>query len=1150
MFMWISHLKALRRGLVAASIVGLTFASVGLAQDRVPTQPTTRRARRATTRPSTRPSESAELAPTTQPIPGKLYLTTWAPRGFLKNPVALSFDRNGRAYVAETQRREGGEFQTRTDPANRVLPDHTFQSVADRVLWAGDGDPSWGEQIGGKKETIHILEDSKGTGKADKATIYYEGFNRNQCDILAGVLWNEGNVYATIAPNLWLLQDPNHDGHATQVRSLSFGYGVHMSYSGHNMHGLCVGPDGKIYFSIGDKALNVTTAEGKHLMYPYCGSILRCNPDGSDLEEFAYGLRNLQEFAFDRYGNLIGVDNDGDYPGERERLVYVTQDSDSGWRYNWQYRSKNFDILVPLAERKTHYNPWLQEKLWVPYFATQAAYITPPLANYTDGPCGLKYATEGSLNEKYRGYFFVTEFPKATIRAFKVQPKGAEFAMVDDQVVSKGTQCTGLALGPDGAIYGCEWGHTGFKLGNVGSVVKLDDSFAAKTPLRTQTHELLREGPYKLSTQNLLAELNNVDMRVRLDAQFELVRRGALDLLKQVAFDARQPQMARIHALWGIGQFASNKTMDKAGAVAAGNKLLAQCADPDPEIRTQTVKLLSDLAHTYGQFVGDEPVIKLLEDSSPRVRFFAAAALGQFKDPAAIAPLIHMAAENRPVDPYIRQAAILGLTGIGNVDALLALANHPLPSVRQVAVVALRRLKNPGVAVFLRDRDEWVATEAARAIHDDYSIPAALPALARAADREDINNPAFMRRALNANLRVGGADQVDRLVRFAGDEHRPTDLRVEAIDILASWEHPTPFDRVEGWYRVWPQRSGIAVHSAIEPLVASLLASPSSQIADATTHLIDTLGIKTNDAIFARWVRDTEKPVGSRVSAMELLAKRKYRDLSKLVDASLSDDSPAIRAEALRILSRLDSDRAMTKIKQVLDDGTLRERQSALRLLATIKDSDGQTMLAQWMDRLLDGQVPADLQLDLLESAQAANGEDLNKKLDTYEHSISKSDPLAPYAPCLAGGDAENGKTIFMTHAEAACVRCHSVDGSGSTVGPNLAGIGANPEKSKRYILESMIDPNAYVVPGYGAAGIKLKDGTELSGIVKSEDDTTVHLMDLDGVASKVRKADIVSRTPPVSVMPAMGAILSKSEIRDVIAYVTSLKQGGAQSRP
>ena len=461
----------------------------------------------AATQPATEPS--------TQPVPGKLTLTTWAKTGFLKNPVALSFDREGRCYVAQTQRREGGELQVRTDPLHRVIPDHSFFSVEDRFRWAGDGDVAWGLQTGGKKETITRLEDSTHSGKADKSQIYYEGFDTNGNDILAGVLWHEGNVYATLAPNLWMLNDTKGDGHADTVRSLSFGYGVHMSYSGHNMHGLTVGPDGKIYFTIGDKALNVTTPDGRHLNYPYCGSCLRCNPDGSDLEVFAYGLRNPQEIAFDKYGNLFSVDNDGDMPGERERLVYITEGSDSGWRYNWQYRSKKFDVTAPEKEQKERYNPWIKEKLWVPSFAGQAAYITPPLANYTDGPCGFKYATEGCLNDKYAGAFFVDEFPKATIRAFRLKPKGAYFTMSDDEVVSKGVQCTGLAFGPDGALYGTEWGKSGFKLGNTGSVVKLDDVFAAESDLRKQTAALLQTGMAAKSVEDLQKLLGHADMRVQ-----------------------------------------------------------------------------------------------------------------------------------------------------------------------------------------------------------------------------------------------------------------------------------------------------------------------------------------------------------------------------------------------------------------------------------------------------------------------------------------------------------------------------------------------------------------------------------------------------------------------------------------------------------
>ncbi|MFN7342815.1 MAG: hypothetical protein ACK5TA_05730, partial [bacterium] len=161
-----------------------------------------------------------------------------------------------------------------------------------------------------------------GDGVADQSTLFAENFNTEVTGIAAGVLAWRGDVYATVAPDLWKLRDTNGDGVADKRESLAHGFGLHIAYAGHDMHGLTLGPDGRVYWSIGDKGTNVTSKEGKKFFAPHEGAVLRCYPDGSGFEIFARGLRNPQEIAFDKYGNWFSVDNDSDQKGERERFLH------------------------------------------------------------------------------------------------------------------------------------------------------------------------------------------------------------------------------------------------------------------------------------------------------------------------------------------------------------------------------------------------------------------------------------------------------------------------------------------------------------------------------------------------------------------------------------------------------------------------------------------------------------------------------------------------------------------------------------------------------------------------------------------------------------------------------------------------------------
>ncbi len=318
-------------------------------------------------------SREAEMAMSAFRMPPGMKATIWAAEPQVANPVAFSFDAQGRCYVAETFRLHHGVPDNRDHP-EWVDDDLASRTVSDRVAlyhkYLGDRFHEYETE----QERIRLLEDTKGAGKADRATVFADGFKDAAVGVGAGVLAHHGNVYYTCIPDLWLLKDTRGTGKADVRQSLATGFGVHVCFFGHDLHGLRMGPDGRLYFSIGDRGFNVTNREGEQLVNPDSGAVLRCEPDGSHLEIVATGLRNPQALAFDDQGNLFTVDNNSD-SGDRCRLVYVVPGGDSGWRTGYQYGSD-------LGDR----GPFNAEKIWHLADPDQPAFIVPPLAAPGHGP--------------------------------------------------------------------------------------------------------------------------------------------------------------------------------------------------------------------------------------------------------------------------------------------------------------------------------------------------------------------------------------------------------------------------------------------------------------------------------------------------------------------------------------------------------------------------------------------------------------------------------------------------------------------------------------------------------------------------------------------------------------------------------------------
>lgn len=1075
-----------------------------------------------------------------------LALTLWATEPMVVSPVALSVDHRGVVYVTETRRRKTSNLDIRRH-RDWITDDLSFESIADKraflhdrlaparsadnAVWLddrnGDGLHDW-RDLTVFSDRIHRVLDTDGDGVADSATVFADGFNTEVTGVGAGVLAADDAVYYTIAPDLWRLRDTDGDGVADQRTALVNEFGVHFGYAGHDMSGLTMGPDGRVYWTIGDIGVDVTDAAGRRWHYPYDGAVLRANPDGSGFEVFARGLRNPQEIAFDAFGNLFTADNDSDKPGDDERIVYVTEGSDSGWRMYWQF-GKYTD------PRSNDYNVWLAERYHAPAFEGQAAFLTPPVAYHHAGPAGFAYNPGTALSDRWDGYFFVSQFTgtpsQSRITAFRVEPQGASFRLVDDVEVVRGLQATGLAFGPDGALYFADW-LEGWEVKDRGRIWRLDTPATARDAARRETQRLLAEGAAGRSTEDLHALLGHADQRVRMMAQFELVRRHAAEPLIDAAHHATD-RLARIHGIWGIGQ------MGRADAAAMA-PIVDLLGDPDSEIRAQVARVMGDARYRPAL----APLIALLQDDSARVRFFAAEALGKLADPAAIDPLLALLEANADADPHLRHAGALALARIDDTDALVDLATHPARSVRVAAVVALRRLRHPGVAAFLQDADEGVVTEAARAIHDDTSIPDALPALARIIERHGLTSEALLRRALNANLRLGRAEDARRVAAYADRADAPEAMRVEAVQILGVWPNPLALDRVEGRYRDLGTRDPAPVRAAVQPRLAAWLADGPEPLRIAAAHTAGALRLRGAAGHLYRMATTPTEPPAVRTAALDALDRLgDTRRFIAALEAALADAAPAVRTAALtRVLdSDLPADRVTDLLATVLDQGGPREQQTALAALGRLDTDGARRLLQTWMERLLAGTVPPEVQLDLLEAAEAQGTETLQAYLARYDAAKPADDPLASYLETLYGGDPEAGRAVVYEHESAQCMRCHQIGGEGGGVAPDLTTIGDRADR--RALLESLIRPSAVIAPGYGEVTLTLRNGDRLQGRLLAGTDTEITVQTSDGSARTIALDRIAERSNAPSAMPPMDLLLSRREIRDVIAYLATLRQ-------
>ena len=1081
-------------------------------------------------------------------LPKGLELTLWASERLITDPIAIDLDATGTAYVISSSRADLPlDIRGHSDWLPTV---HTLKTTdalrafyqkdlapenSKRNAWIQDFNKDGSHDIRDLdelKERIHRLQDTDGDGIADVSRIMKEGFNEDPTwDVGGGILSLGRDLYFGMAPGVYRLRDANGDGVIDAQTTVSEGYNTHPAFGGHGISGVMLGPDGRLYWEVGDIGFNVVDKSGKRWAYPNQGAVLRSELDGSGFEVFAAGIRNLQEFSFDEHGNLVSVDNDGDHDGESERVVYIPYGSDSGWRSNWQY-GKYTD------PRNNRYNVWMDEALYKPRHDQQAAYILPPIRSWHAGPSGMVYNPGTALSEEWRNHFFVTSFPgaasNARIYGFKLKEHGAGFTYEDEKTLLRGVLAIGLRFGSEGALYVTDW-ITGWNSKKKGRIWKLDAPAAAGTAERKEVQALLRADFSTRSPDAVVSLLRHADMRIRQKAQFELAGRNGVQPFLAAARDP-SGGLARLHAIWGIAQLARRDP-------AHASHLAEFLGDRDAEVRAQAAKMIGDVR--YAKAAG--ALVALLADPAPRVQFFAAEALGRVAHQPAVDALVAMLAKNDDRDVYLRHAGSLALASIGNAAGLEALAQHQSRGVRIAAVVALRHMRHAGVARFLSDQDELVVAEAARAINDDGGIEGGLGALAATLGEARFKSEPLLRRAISASLRVGSAAAAERVAAFAADRTRPPALRAEAVAALGVWASPSPLDRVDGFHlgtAMQQPRDGAAARAAVRRMIDDL--SKGDSPAEMRVALADAAGrLEIAEAVptLTAQLKD-DQSVDVRMASLRALQALKVGNMDEVMKTALADKDPAVRKAALGILPGLAMSSAakVQQLTSIIKTGSVVEQQGALEVLGSLRTAESREALGQYLDELQAGRTAPELQLDLAEAVQFDGAPALTAKLEGFRKAKSADTlALALRDALRTGGDARRGAMVIFTNPAAECTRCHNFEGAAANVGPNLAKIGAALTRDQ--LVEALLDPGARIAPGFGTVGITQRKGPRVVGTLREETDT--HLVIMEGtppVERRIAKADITERSNPVSPMPPFGQILKPKEIRDIVEFLSVLK--------
>jgi putative membrane-bound dehydrogenase-like protein len=956
-------------------------------------------------------------------------------------------------------------------------------------------------------DRILILEDTKGEGKADKCTVFYQA-----PEILAplGIAVAKDpvgpgyKVFVCQSPDILVFEDKDGDGKADgPPKKLLTGFGG-IDHD-HGVHGILIGPDMKLYFSVGDPGgpgvTGLQSSDGKGRKWQTndtdcrCGTIWRCDLDGKNLELIADGFRNEYEPCVDSFGTVFTSDNDDD-GNQQTRICYVMPGGDYGYH------------------APQHVSHWNEE---VPGIVPKI------LRTYFGAPTGMCVYEGTLLPERYRGQLLHTDAGPRHVRCYHLTPDGASYAVErEDMVTSTDSwfRPSDICVGPDGSVYVADWYDPGVGGHGIGDFTRGRIYRLAPKGNKPDVPKVDLE-----SKEGILAALESPALSVRYMALAKLreMKSDEATIAALKASAKRGDPVLRARCLWALAMLIEQK--DVVEAQSLFNECLScfsMCLldQQDNRFRVLGIRLVKDLEVSGRLFTsifprlgpnGKTGFLGVIEGmvharNSPAVNREALLAL-QDVDPKEARPFIlDLAKQYDGKDRFYLEAVgiAVGHHDKARRDVILADFDKEFPEWNDKVADLVWELQPPSVLPSLGTRlaDKSLApAQRGRIVDilaaaDDKAAGAALLKVLEGDAPPEVRDKVVenLKRFLPGKWReLGKSPEMSHAISQLL-LRRDTD--VAALNLIAAGE-------LSDWV-------GDAFRLALPDY------TPETRKA-----AIQTLG-----------VLPTEK-------AVELLEKARETDglfHDEIIQAlgqhaRQKPDAPGA-AEALKALQHL-----VTDPKLGADD-----RRSAAQALAVGRPG------AVWLlDQADKKELPDEVRPDVARLLRNSPFPDLqNKALTLFppppKIDLKKLPPIGALAKRV--GDAAKGKAVFDASAknDAQCLKCHTIRGVGGQVGPDLSMIGKKASRENLY--ESILLPSKAIADQYLQWKIDKTDGLSVTGIIVEETPTSITLRDANAKDTKIDKKDIDMRTKlPTSIMPDnIASYLNEDELTDVVEYLATLK--------